>query len=179
MNKRIGMIIATVVALILPVVTGLIIWFTVPKNPPHSCIHMHVDYGISADVPTFDFCVPEFDKANAYELLSGWGYNYSGTKKFGADVICRVYTKQHYAPSSAFPIGIPGHEDYVEPCDGMPADFAHWAVIIMRGQHDKLKPIPWRYTDKKLWDITLLPGDGIGLVFVVNHQLHLPVTKTS
>jgi hypothetical protein len=178
-TRRRGLIFANILTVVLPIVIVSTIWFEGPKEATHSCITLHVDYGISATEPTFDACIPEFEKANAYGLLSSWHFSYLGTKLQGPAIICRLYSTTHYAPSASLPLGVPGHESYVEHCIDKPASFAHWAVIIMRGKHEKSKAMNWRYTDKKLWDITLYPGDGVGLVFVVNHKLVLPENKAS
>jgi hypothetical protein len=178
-TRRRGLIFANILTMVLPIIIVTSVWYAGPTQPTHSCVTLHVDYGISSKDPVFDACIPEFEKANAYGLLASWHFGYIGTKLQGPKEICRVYSTTHYAPSSSLPIKIPGRGNYIEHCIDKPGSFAHWAVIIKRAGHEKSKAINWRYTNKKLWDITLYPGDGVGLVFVVNHKLVLPENKAS
>jgi hypothetical protein len=178
-TKKRWLIVANIATVVLPIIIVTWVWYGTPSKAEHSCVDLHVDYGISADIPVYDVCVPEFEKANAYGLAVGWGFSYIGTKTQGPAVICRVATSTHYAPSIRKPLPVPGHMGYIERCLDKPASFAHWAVIIKRAQHGNAQAVGWRYTNKKLWEIDLKPGDGVGLVFVVNHKLVLPTNKVS
>ena len=75
------------------------------------------------------------------------------------------------------PIGVIGHEDYIEECKEMPAAFAYWAVLEKRWQ---IIPNPFDLNGKWAWaqvgvaELAMKQGDGLAFVFVTNGDVKFP-----
>ena len=80
-------------------------------------------------------------------------------------------------PSASEPIGIKGHEDYIESCKDMPAEFAYWAVLEKRKQ---ALPNPadlnakWAWAQVGVAELALKPGDSLAFVFADNGNVKFP-----
>ena len=96
-----------------------------------------------------------------------------GTAKYGNMVVCRL----NNLPKVNQPIGVKGHEDYVEECKDMPAEFAYWAVLEKRKQSI---PNPADLNSKWAWaqvgvaELALNVGDSVAFVFADNGNLKFP-----
>lgn len=138
--------------------------FAVATQPNKECITVYVDYGVLDSNSKSSKCLPVTGEANGLKLLTDAGLALEGTGKYGLGVVCRVNS----LPSPTQPIGIKDHENYVETCAEMPAAFAYWAVIVKQGA------LPWGWAATGIEEVTLKPGDSLGLVFVDNENLEFP-----
>jgi hypothetical protein len=129
-----------------------------------NCVEVYVDYGVLDNAKVVKDCVEVVGKVDAMTVLNAAGFYTHGTKKYGLQVVCRL----NGLPKGGSPIGIPGHEDYVETCKDMPADFAYWAILVRNGSN------PWGWAETGLLDIKLENGDSIGLVFASDEQVDFP-----
>ena len=100
-------------------------------------------------------------------------FKLEGTNKYGNNVVCRL----NNLPKPSTPIGVKGHEDYIEECKEMPAAFAYWAVLEKRWQ---VIPNPFDLNGKWAWaqvgvaELAMKPGDGLAFVFVTNGDVKFP-----
>lgn len=138
--------------------------FAIATQPNKECVTVYVDYGVLDNNSTSSKCIPVTGKANGLELLADADLAIDGTGKYGSQIVCRVNS----LPSSIQPIGIEGHEDYVETCAEMPAAFAYWAVLVKDGT------LPWGWASTGIDQVTLEAGDSIGLVFFENDNQRFP-----
>jgi hypothetical protein len=140
------------------------IGFAVATQPNKECVTVLVDYGVLDSGEKSTRCVPVDGKVNALDLLTEAGHTIEGTGKYGAQIACRVNS----FPSATTPIGIKGHENYVETCAEMPAAFAYWAVLVKDGV------LPWGWASTGIDQVTLEAGDSLGLVFFENDNQRFP-----
>jgi hypothetical protein len=136
----------------------------VATQPNKECVNVYVDYGVLDSKAKSSKCIPVNGEANGLKLLTDAGLAIEGTGKYGLQVVCRVNS----LPSATSPIGIKGHENYVETCAEMPAAFAYWAVIVKQGV------LPWGWASTGIEEVKLKAGDSLGLVFVDNENLEFP-----
>jgi len=100
-------------------------------------------------------------------------FKLEGTDKYGDAIVCRL----NNLPKADQPIGIKGHEDYIESCKDMPAEFAYWAVLEKRKQ-----PLPnpadlnakWAWAQVGVAELALNPGDSLAFVFADNGNVKFP-----
>ena len=100
-------------------------------------------------------------------------FKLEGTDKYGDAVVCRL----NNLPSASEPIGIKGHEDYIENCKDMPSEFGYWAVLEKRKQ---ALPNPadlnakWAWAQVGVAELALKPGDSLAFVFADNGNVKFP-----
>lgn len=136
-----------------------------------SCVTVYVDYGVLKDHQVQQSCVAVSGNTRAPEVLRLAGLALTGTKKYGDQIVCRV----NDLPSATAPVPVRGHEDYVEPCADMPAEFAYWAVLVKRGGANPLDlSTRWGWAETGVRDVVLKPGDSVGLVFADNDNVRFP-----
>lgn len=111
-------------------------------------------------------CVPTSSAISATDVLKSAGVKTEGTKQYGDAVICRVNS----LPSVTQPFVVAGLE-VNETCDVMPSANAYWSLWQKTGSAD------WGYATAGVADITLNPGDQLGLVFTVNNSTASPAAK--
>jgi len=140
------------------------IGFVVASQPNKECVTVLVDYGVLDSKSTSSKCIPVTGKANGLDLLADAGLAIEGTGKYGSQIVCRVNS----LPSATTPIGIKGHENYVETCAEMPAAFSYWAVLVKDGA------LPWGWASTGIDQVTLEAGDSLGLVFFENDNQRFP-----
>lgn len=122
----------------------------------HACtgVEVSVDFGV-LDAPAIDTCVDVTATTSAVDVLSAAGVTVAGTDEYGSAVLCRV----NGLPSADVPITVSGHDPYTETCASMPPEFAYWDIWLKQGDGD------WAYAMVGKNEITVSPGDSIGLVF--------------
>lgn len=128
------------------------------------CVNVVVDYSSQTSGQNVSTCVPVVDKASAMDVLSSAGLTLSGTDDYGLQIVCRV----NNVPSATTPIGIKDHEGYTESCSKMPPEFAYWALLIKTVNGE------WKWAPKGVAQLTLVPGESIGLVFSENGNTKFP-----
>ena len=155
------------------VVVGLTVWGTV-SSTTSKCTNVYVDYGVLDSGSTYTECVQIDTKTTALDVVRSAGLVLDGTDKYGSQIVCRINS----LPSAVLPIGIKGHETYVERCTDMPAEFAYWAVLIKRASKPFESPLDlsvnWGWAQTGIADIELNPGDSIGFVFADNENVRFP-----
>jgi hypothetical protein len=149
------------------------LWAWGSASAESKCVNVYVDYGVLKNNSKVTECVPVSQKTNALSVIEDAGLALEGTDKYGSQIVCRVDN----LPSPVKPIGIKGHEDYVEYCLDMPAEYAYWAVLIKRAA-DPLNPVKldskWGWAQTGVSEVELNPGDSIGLVFADNENVRFP-----
>lgn len=136
-----------------------------------SCVTVYVDYGVLTDSKPTTQCIDTTKKIGALDVLEKAGVTVEGTGKYGAQVACRV----NGLPSATKPIGIEGHDDYVESCAEMPAAFAYWAVLVKRhAPGANVLEANWGWAQTGIDQVVLEPGDAVGLVFADNENVEFP-----
>ena len=145
------------------VVSASWLW-TANTNKKSDCVTVYVDYGVLDNQKTDTRCIPVSGPIRGMDALNAAGLAILGTDKYGLDIVCRVNS----LPNGAGPIGIKGHEDYVETCNEMPAEFAYWAILVRDGS------APWGWAQTGLSEIKVDAGDSIGLVFADNENVEFP-----
>jgi hypothetical protein len=122
---------------------------------PASCVDLYIDFGDRK----VSQCVSAGDNTPAYDILKNGRIETEGTNKYGLQVICRVN-------------GFPSRE--VEPCDTMPSDKAYWAIIL-RDKRNIFNLFPkYGWAEVGAEEITLDPGQSLGLIFVKDGELKWP-----
>lgn len=152
-----------VVVAVLAVLVGGSWWWS-SSSTDKSCVTVYVDYGVLDNNSKSIECIPtdvEIDGMTAVNMAS---HAILGTEKYGLDVICKVDS----LPKGGAPIGIKGHEEYIETCKDMPPAFAYWAILVKNGSGE------WGWAQTGLRDVKLNPGDSIGLVFAENENVRFP-----
>jgi hypothetical protein len=139
------------------------VW-TTTTNPKADCVTVYVDYGVLKNQTTDTQCIAVDGPIRGMDALNAAGLAILGTEKYGLDIVCRVNS----LPSGASAIGIKGHENYIETCKDMPAEFAYWAILVRDGSN------PWGWSQTGLSEIKLDAGDSIGLVFSDNENVEFP-----
>lgn len=160
MKKRENLIIIFSMLILL---AGTFIYSSI-TSPKSECVNVYVDYGVLAGGKKVNDCVSVGGTVGALSMLNASGLSILGTDKYGLQIVCRVNS----LPSASTPIGIKGHEEYVETCKDMPAEFAYWAIIVRKGSS------PWNWSDVGIADLEVKNGDSVGLVFVENENMRFP-----
>lgn len=111
-------------------------------------------------------CLNTSSAISASDALTQAGVTTEGTKQYGDAVVCRV----NGLPSATEPFDVAG-QAVTESCDAMPSANAYWSLWQKTGSAD------WGYATTGVADITLNPGDALGLVFTVNNSTASPVAK--
>jgi hypothetical protein len=159
--------------LVVAVMAGLGLWIAMPTINQDNCIHVYVEFGALDNNKKSEKCVNSSQAMNALDVMNYAGIDISGTKKYGNQIVCRLDNM----PSATKPIGLKGHEDYIESCTDMPAEFAYWGVFV---KPYKKANVPldfhtgWNWAETGIDKVTLNPGDSIGLVFQANEKVSLP-----
>lgn len=156
--KKVGM----TIALGLVLATSGCSVFTASGDP--NCVTVVVDFQKLNDGNKTSQCIYADKGAGAIDILNKAGFKLEGTGKYGNQVVCRV----NGFPSATKPIGVKDHEDYIETCADMPADFAYWAVLVKTPGKD------WSWAEVGVADLKLNPGESLALVFSENDKLALP-----
>jgi hypothetical protein len=146
------------------------IWFFAPAPAPSNCVSVYVDYGVLSGTKPTEKCVLATGETNALSIVEKAGYQITGTTKYGTQIVCRV----NNLPSAVNPIGIKGHESYVEPCADMPPEFGYWAFLI-NSKKSSLEPTTgWNWAPKGIVQMYVKPGEKIALVFSDNGKTKFP-----
>lgn len=138
--------------------------YTSVTSPRQDCVTVYVDYGVLDNGKKVNDCIAVEGNMDAMTVYNSAGLAILGTEKYGLQIVCRV----NFLPSGGTPIGIMGHEDYVETCKDMPAEFAYWGIIVRKGS------APWNWADVGIADLKVKNGDSLGLVFVDNENMRFP-----
>mgnify|MGYP006269635557 CR=1 FL=1 len=154
--------------IVIVIVAGFFTW---ASSYTTHCATVYVDYGITDNHAKVSKCVNIGAPTNALTVLQKAHVQIEGTAKYGNKVVCRVTGLPGLEP-----LGIKGHEQYIETCQTMPAEFAYWAVLIKR--HVTI-PIfdtssKWGWAQTGISDVVLKPGDSVGLVFADNGHVRFP-----
>lgn len=134
---------------------------TVAHNVNADCVNVYVDFGPLGGAKV-EKCIPTDGELSAFEVLNTAGFTLEGTQEYGDAVVCRV----NDLPSAN-----------VESCESMPPASAYWAILIKEHQ---VVPLPFGISGEWGWaqtganEITLNPGDSIGLVFADNGEVIFP-----
>jgi hypothetical protein len=150
---------------------GVVLWSTQTRA---NCVNVLIDYGsLNTSIADFEKCLPVTGEITALDLMQTANFKLEGTNKYGNNVVCRL----NNLPKPAEPIGVKGHEDYIEECNEMPAAFAYWAILEKRWQ---IIPNPFDLNGKWAWaqvgvaELAMKPGDGLAFVFVTNGDVKFP-----
>jgi hypothetical protein len=139
-----------------------------------NCVNVVIDYGVlDPQNEPYEKCLATDVEITALELMKNENIKLEGTDKYGDAVVCRL----NNLPSASEPIGIKGHEDYIESCKDMPAEFGYWAVLEKRKQ---ALPNPadlnakWAWAQVGVAELALKPGDSLAFVFADNGNVKFP-----
>lgn len=153
------------------IVGSFSLWSYQTRN---DCVTLLVDYGaLNSQSVDYQECIALTGEVTALQIMKSANFDVQGTNKYGDNVVCRL----NNFPRSDRPIGIEGHEDYIESCDEMPAAFAYWAVIEKRWQ---IIPNPFDLNGKWAWaqtgvaELAVKAGDSLAFVFVSNGDVKFP-----
>ena len=139
-----------------------------------NCVNLVIDYGVlDPESKPYEKCLATDNEITALELMKSANFKLEGTDKYGDAIVCRL----NNLPKADQPIGIKGHEDYIESCKDMPAEFAYWAVLEKRKQ-----PLPnpadlnakWAWAQVGVAELALKPGDSLAFVFADNGNVKFP-----
>ena len=122
-----------------------------------------VDFGI-LNTMKIDECVEVTTETPAADILDQARITLAGTDDYGDAVVCRV----NELPSASDTVTVDGHAPFTESCASMPPEFAYWALWVKQGTPD------WGYAMVGVSDVTLKPGDSIGLVFTTGSSTPTP-----
>jgi hypothetical protein len=134
---------------------------TVAHNANADCVEVYVDFGPLGGSKVSE-CIPATGEVSAFEVLNTAGFTLEGTQEYGNSVVCRV----NNLPDAN-----------VETCESMPPESAYWAILVKEHQ---VIPMPfglqgeWGWAQTGADEITLNPGDSIGLVFADNGDVTFP-----
>ena len=154
------------------VIVGSITFYSAQTTD--NCVNVVIDYGVlDAQAKPYEKCLDVEGETTALELMTNANFKIQGTDRYGTDIVCRL----NNLPKPNEPIGIKGHEDYIESCKDMPAEFAYWAVLEKRKQ---ALPNPadlntkWAWAQVGVADLALNPGDSLAFVFADNGNVKFP-----
>ena len=158
--------------LVAALIIGGISFYSAQSNK--NCVTVLIDYGVlDPQGSPYEKCLSADGEVNALELMNSANFKLEGTDKYGNNIVCRI----NNLPKPNEPIGIKGHEDYIETCKDMPAEFAYWAMLEKRKQ-----PVPnpadlnakWAWAQVGVADLALKPGDSLAFVFTDNGNVKFP-----
>lgn len=159
--------------LITAIIAGFGLWIAMPTINQDNCIHVHVEFGELNGNAKSDKCINANAAMNALDVMNLAGIDIAGTEKYGNQIVCRLDN----LPSATKPIGIKDHEDYIESCADMPAEFAYWGVFVKPYKKTNT-PLDfstgWKWAETGIDKVVLNPGDSIGIVFQANEKVSLP-----
>ena len=135
--------------------------------PKVDCVNVYVDYGVLNNGKTSNECVKVEDGIDAMSAFNMHSIAILGTDKYGLQIVCRVNS----FPNGVDALPVKGHDDYVEKCTDMPAQFAYWALLVKRGTSSTSV---WGWSNKGVLDLDLNAGDSVALVFTVNDEVKWP-----
>jgi len=154
------------------VIIGGVVFYSAQTTD--KCVNVVIDYGVlDAAAKPYEKCIQTQGEITALELMENSNFKIQGTDKYGTAVVCRL----NNLPKADEPIGIKGHEDYIESCKEMPAEFAYWAVLEKRKQ---AIPNPadlntkWAWAEVGVADLKLNHGDSVAFVFADNGNVKFP-----
>lgn len=122
-----------------------------------------VDFGI-LNTMKIDECVEVTTETPAADILDQARITLAGTDEYGDAVVCRV----NELPSASDTVTVDGYAPFTESCASMPPEFAYWALWVKQGTPD------WGYAMVGVSDLTLKPGDSVGLVFTTGTSTPTP-----
>lgn len=125
-----------------------------PADSSCGGVSVIVDFGILDELAIAD-CVDVQTDSPVLEVLKTAGVTVAGTDAYGTAVVCRVNDN----PSADVAIEVEGHNPHKESCASMPPEFAYWALWVKQGTPD------WQYAMVGAGDLSVAPGDSVGLVF--------------
>jgi len=153
------------------VIAGVSFW---SSKSAGTCVNVTIDYGVlDSQNQNYEKCLPASGDVTALDLMNEANFKIDGTEKYGNQIVCRL----NNLPKPNQPIGVKGHEDYIEACKDMPAEFAYWAVFEKRKQ---AIPNPadlntkWTYAQVGVSELTLKAGDSLAFVFTDNGNVKYP-----
>jgi hypothetical protein len=153
------------------VIAGLSFW---SAKTDGNCVTVSIDYGVlDSQNQNYEKCLSASGDVTALDLMNTANFKIEGTEKYGDQIVCRL----NNLPKPNQPIGVKGHEDYIETCKDMPAEFAYWAVFEKRKQ---AIPNPadlntkWTYAQVGVAELTLNAGDSLAFVFTDNGNVKYP-----
>ena len=159
------------VVVIAVVIVGISLWSSKTSG---NCVTVKIDYGIlDPQNQNYEKCISASGEVTALALLKSANFKVDGTEKYGDKVVCRL----NNLPKPNQPIGIKGHEDYVENCKDFPAEFAYWAILE---KHKPAIPNPadlttkWALAQVGVADLMVKPGDSLAFVFADNGNVKFP-----
>ena len=139
-----------------------------------NCVTVSIDYGVlDSQNQNYEKCLSVSGDVTALELINNANFKIEGTEKYADQIVCRL----NGLPKPNQPIGIKGHEDYIESCKEMPAEFAYWAILEKRKQ---AIPNPadlntkWAWAEVGVADLKLNHGDSVAFVFADNGNVKFP-----
>lgn len=144
-------------------VDGEVMTTAQPITSDCSGVSVIVDFG-ALDAPAVNECVTISQTTPAREVLASAGVTLRGTDDYGDAVVCRV----NDLPDATTPVNVDGHDPFIETCASMPPEFAYWALWVKQGSPD------WGYALVGVGDLTLNPGESIGLVFTTGTATPTP-----
>jgi hypothetical protein len=153
------------------VIAGFSFW---SEKTDGNCVTVSIDYGVlDSQNQNYEKCISASGDVTALDLMNTANFKIEGTEKYGDQIVCRL----NNLPKPNQPIGVKGHEDYIETCKDMPAEFAYWAVFEKRKQ---AIPNPadlntkWTYAQVGVAELTLNAGDSLAFVFTDNVNVKYP-----
>jgi hypothetical protein len=153
------------------VITGISVW---SAKTDGNCVTVSIDYGVLESQNTnYEKCLTVSGEVTALDLIKSANFAIEGTEKYGDQIVCRL----NNLPKQDQPIGVKGHEDYIETCKDMPAEFAYWAVFEKKKQ---VIPNPadlntkWTYAQVGVAELALNSGDSLAFVFTDNGNVKYP-----
>ena len=153
------------------VIAGFSFW---SAKTDGNCVTVSIDYGVlDSQNQNYEKCLSASGDVTALDLMNNANFKIDGTEKYGNQIVCRL----NNLPKPNQPIGVKGHEDYIESCKDMPAEFAYWAVFEKRKQ---AIPNPadlntkWTYAQVGVAELTLNAGDSLAFVFTDNGNVKYP-----
>lgn len=103
---------------------------------------------------TIDTCVDAEARIGAREVLDAAGVKTEGTLAYGDATVCRVDGR----PAADETVSVEGFGDLVETCESF-TEGMYWALWQQTGGGE------WAYAPVGVNELTLEPGDALGLVF--------------
>ncbi|GII98016.1 hypothetical protein CLV28_1558 [Sediminihabitans luteus] len=100
-------------------------------------------------------CDPGDGHRSGLDVLDGAGIDVEGTARWGPSFVCRVDGR----PTADEVIDLPDGDTLVEACADTPSTQAYWTLWVARAGED------WTYATTGVADLTLYPGDALGLRF--------------
>jgi hypothetical protein len=144
-------------------VDGEIMTTAAPLAGDCAGVSVIVDFGI-LNAMKVEECVEVSAETPAADILNQARVTLAGTDAYGDAVVCRV----NDLPSVSTSVTVDGHAPFTESCASMPPEFAYWAVWVKQGSTD------WGYAMVGVIDLTLKPGESIGLVFTTGTSTPTP-----